>query len=149
TPAPPAFSCPPPTAESCSTTNSASSAAPAIRSATPTARSPGATRTVVMALSTGVAEAGQRLIVAALGWSWQSATVDRLTGELGVGPRAGGASPADCAALEYALRLAERWRALVIAATVGPPAADALLRTALAAGAAGALRVEHAGRADG
>ena len=85
-----------------------------------------------MALSTGPAEAGQRLIVAALSWSWQSATVDPLTGEIGVGPRASGASPADLAALEHALRLAERWRALVIAATVGPPAADALLRTALA-----------------
>ena len=102
-----------------------------------------------MALSTGAAEAGQRLIVAALSWSWQSATVDPLTGEIGVGPRASGASPADFAALEHALRLAGRWRALVIAATVGPPAADALLRTALAAGAAGALRVEHTGRAGG
>jgi len=100
-------------------------------------------------LSTGAAEAGQRLIVAALSWSWQSATVDPLTGEIGVGPRASGASPADFAALEHALRLAERWHAVVIAATVGPPAAGALLRTALAAGADGALRVEHAGRADG
>ena len=48
----------------------------------------------------------------------------------------------DLAALEHALRLAQRWDAQVVAATVGPGEAEAMLRDALAAGAAEALRVE-------
>ena len=104
---------------------------------------------MVRALSTGTADGAQRVIVAALGWSWRSVTVDQLTGEVGADLRDSGASLADLAALEHALQLAEHWPAKVVAATVGPPAADAQLRDALAAGAAGALRVELGGRAGG
>ena len=101
------------------------------------------------ALSTGTADGSQRVIVAALSWSWRSVTVDPLTGEVGAGPRGSGPSQVDLAALEHALRLAGPWAAKVVAATVGPPAADAQLRDALAVGAAEALRVELAGRTEG
>ena len=99
-------------------------------------------------LSTGTADSAQLLIVAALSWSWRSVTADPLTGEVAADPHDSGPCLADLAALEHALRLAERWPAKVVAATVGPPAADAQLRDALAAGAAEALRVELAGRAE-
>jgi len=102
----------------------------------------------VRELSTGTADSAQLLIVAALSWSWRSVTADPLTGEVAADPHDSGPCLADLAALEHALRLAERWPAKVVAATVGPPAADAQLRDALAAGAAEALRVELAGRAE-
>ena len=101
------------------------------------------------ALSTGTADGSQRVIVAALSWSWRSVTVDPLTGEVGADPRGNGPSQADLAALEHALRLAGPWAAKVVAVTVGPPAADAQLHDALAAGAAEAFRVELAGRTEG
>ena len=101
------------------------------------------------ALSTGTADGSQRVIVAALSWSWRSVTVDPLTGEVGADPRASGPAQADLAALEHALRLAGPWAAKVVAVTVGPPAADAQLRDALAAGAAEALRIELGGRTEG
>jgi electron transfer flavoprotein beta subunit len=84
------------------------------------------------------------VIVAALGWSWRETEVDPLTGEVSANRRDRGPSWSDLAALEHALRLAERWDAQVVAATVGPAEADAMLRDALAAGAAQALRVEPA-----
>jgi electron transfer flavoprotein beta subunit len=89
------------------------------------------------------------VIVAALGWSWLDADVDPLTGAVSANPRDRGAGRPDLAALEHALRLAERWQAQVIVATVGPGEADAMLRGALAAGAAEALRVEPASRTPG
>jgi electron transfer flavoprotein beta subunit len=89
------------------------------------------------------------VIVAALGWSWLDAEVDPLTGAVGANPRDRGAGQPDLAALEHALRLAERWQARVIVATVGPGEADAMLKDALAAGAAEALRVEPASRTTG
>jgi electron transfer flavoprotein beta subunit len=89
------------------------------------------------------------VIVAALGWSWLDAEVDPLTGAVSANPRDLGAGRSDLAALEHALRLAERWQAQVIVATVGPGEADAMLRGALAAGAAEALRVEPASRTPG
>jgi electron transfer flavoprotein beta subunit len=89
------------------------------------------------------------VIVAALGWSWLGAEVDPLTGAVGADPRDRGPSQSELAALEHALRLAHRWDALVVAATVGPGEADAMLRDALAVGAAEALRVEPAGGAAG
>ena len=85
------------------------------------------------------------VIVAAMGWSWREAEVDPLTGAVRADPRDRGPGPSDLAALEHALRLGERWDARVAAATVGPGEADAMLRDALAAGAAEALRVEPAG----
>ena len=104
---------------------------------------------VVRALSTGAAEPGQQVIAAALSWSWRSATVDPLTGEVSVDPHDIGPDQADLAALEHALRLAELRHSTVVAVTAGPPAADAMLRDALAAGASDAIRVELAGRAEG
>src|SRR5215467_11635690 len=85
------------------------------------------------------------VIVAALGWYWRETEVDPLTGTVGADRRDCGPSQSDLAALEHALRLAERWDAEVVAATVGPAEADAMLRDALAAGATQALRVEPAG----
>ena len=88
-------------------------------------------------------------VVAALGWSWQQAEVDPLTGAISADRHDRGPSLSELAALEHALRLAQRWDAQVVAATVGPAEADTMLRDALAAGAAEALRVEPPGRAAG
>jgi|CZKW01.1.fsa_nt_gi electron transfer flavoprotein beta subunit len=89
------------------------------------------------------------VIVAAMSWSWQEAEVDPLTGAVRADPHDRGPSPSDFAALEHALRLAQ-WRdAVVVATTVGPGEADSMLREALAAGAAEALRIEPAGRSSG
>jgi electron transfer flavoprotein beta subunit len=85
------------------------------------------------------------MIVAAMGWSWQQAEVDPLTGAVSADRHDRGPSRSELAALEHALRLAQRWDAQVVAATVGPSDADAMLRDALAAGAAEALRVKPAG----
>ncbi len=89
------------------------------------------------------------VIVAAMGWSWQETEVDPLTGAVSADPRDRGPSQSELAALEHALRLAQPWDARVVAATVGPGEADAMLRDALAVGAAEALRVEPAGGAAG
>ena len=70
--------------------------------------------------------------------------VDALSGAVRTDPRASGASDADAAALEWALRLGEAWGREVVAVTAGPAAADAVLREALAAGAARVVRVELA-----
>lgn len=84
------------------------------------------------------------VIVAAMSWSWQETEVDPLTGMVSADRRDRGAGQSELAALEYALRLAQGWDARVVAATVAPAEADAMLRDALAAGAAEALRVEPA-----
>jgi electron transfer flavoprotein beta subunit len=84
------------------------------------------------------------VIVAAMGWSWQEADVDPLTGAISASPHDRGPDRADFAALEHAMSLAEKWDAQVIAATIGPAEADEMLKDALAAGATGALRVESA-----
>ena len=89
------------------------------------------------------------VIVAALSWSWRETEVDPLTGELRANRRDRGPSGAELAALEHALRLGERWPARVVAASVAPAEADEMLRDALAAGAAHALRVESASSAAG
>ncbi len=81
------------------------------------------------------------VIVAALGWSWRETEVDPLTGAVRADRRDRGPNQSELAALEHALRLAERWDAQVIAATVGPAEADVMLRDALAAGATHGLRV--------
>jgi len=87
------------------------------------------------------------VIVAALSWSWRETEVDPLTGALRASRRDRGPGRAELAALEHALRLAERWQAEVVAACVAPAGADEMLRDALAAGAAHALRVEPRGPA--
>lgn len=80
-------------------------------------------------------------IVAALSWSWQRIEVSPLTGAVDADHR--GSNAAELAALEHALRLAEDLDGRVLAVTVGPPEADEVLRTALAAGAHEAIRVER------
>ncbi|WP_239393885.1 hypothetical protein [Frankia sp. CiP3] len=74
--------------------------------------------------------------------------VDPLTGEVRIDDRLSGLSAADQAACEWALRLGDAWSVPVRALTVGPPAADATLRGALAAGAATATRVATDADAD-
>jgi electron transfer flavoprotein beta subunit len=70
-----------------------------------------------------------------------------LTADVHLNARTSGPSAADLAALEWAIRIGEATRAEVIAVTAGPPAADAMLREALAAGATHALRVDLPTRA--
>jgi electron transfer flavoprotein beta subunit len=84
------------------------------------------------------------VIVAALSWSWRETEVDPLTGAMRANLRDRGPNAPELAALEHALRLAERWGAQVVAASVAPAEADEMLRDALAVGAAQALRVEPA-----
>ncbi len=68
--------------------------------------------------------------------------VDPLTGEVAVDVRMLGASDADLAALEWALRLGRAWGTDVLAVSAGPPAAEGMLRDALAAGATSVRRVD-------
>jgi electron transfer flavoprotein beta subunit len=68
--------------------------------------------------------------------------VDALTGAVDTTEREAGLSYADQAALEWALAIAEAWGGAVEVISVGPVAADAVLRDALAAGAGRAARVE-------
>jgi len=82
------------------------------------------------------------LIGVCLKWVERRPEVDPLTGEVVTDPRTSGASDADLAALEQALRLASRWESEVVAVTAGPAGAEAVLREALAAGAARAVRVD-------
>src|SRR6266568_3373286 len=86
-----------------------------------------------------------RVIVAALSWSWRETEVDPLTGAVRPNHRDRGPNGSELAALEHALRLGEKWDAQVVAASVAPADADEMLRDALAAGAAQALRVQPAG----
>ncbi|MGW3471905.1 mycofactocin-associated electron transfer flavoprotein beta subunit [Saccharopolyspora sp. NPDC000995] len=82
-------------------------------------------------------------IVVALSWSWRRARVDPLTGALDAEDRDRGGNAAELAALEHGLRLAEDLDGRVTAVTAGPVAAEEILRTALAAGAHEAIRVER------
>ena len=68
--------------------------------------------------------------------------VDLLTGAVRAAVHGAGPSAGEQAALELGLRFAGAWRGRVLAVTAGPAAADETLRDALAAGAAGALRVD-------
>ena len=82
------------------------------------------------------------VIAVCLKWVDRRPEVDPLTGTVRVDARSAGTSDADQAALEWALRTGEAWGHDVVAVTAGPEAADAVLRQALAAGAAGAARVD-------
>lgn len=82
------------------------------------------------------------LIVAALRWSDQRAAVDPLSGEVRTDPRGSGAPAAEQAALEHALRLRDVLGGRCAAVTVGPPAAEEMLREALAVGADEVVRVD-------
>jgi electron transfer flavoprotein beta subunit len=81
-------------------------------------------------------------IAACLKWVDRRPEVDPLTGAVGHDGRSGGASDADKAALEWALRLGGSWSDDVTVVTAGPPAAESLLHEGLALGAARAVRVD-------
>lgn len=70
--------------------------------------------------------------------------VNPLTGAVSSDDRLAGASPADEAALEHALRLADRWGWDVVVATTGNRRCEPMLRAALACGATRAVRVDLA-----
>lgn len=78
-------------------------------------------------------------------WKWapQGVAVDPLTAAITPDPHSYGPSAADQAALELALLLADGGAVSVICA--GPPAADAMLRDALATGAGQAVRCDGRG----
>ncbi|HEX7442999.1 MAG TPA: hypothetical protein VF320_03870, partial [Acidimicrobiales bacterium] len=88
------------------------------------------------------------MIGVALKWVDLRPEVDPLSGAVHDDAHSFGCSPADQAALEWALRLAGSWSQNaggppeVVVVTAGPAAAEALLRDALAAGADRAVRVE-------
>ncbi len=81
-------------------------------------------------------------VAACMRWVDHRPDVDPLTGDIATDPRRSGPSDADLAALETALRLADSWNTEVVVVTAGPPEAEAMLRDALAAGAARAVRVD-------
>jgi electron transfer flavoprotein beta subunit len=78
---------------------------------------------------------GETLVVACLRHGDQRPGVDPLTGAVHRAEHGAGASPADYAALELALRIAGTWDGRVLAVIAGPPDAAATLREAQAAGA--------------
>ena len=77
-------------------------------------------------------------------WVATRPEVDPLTGIVESDVRWSGPSLADQAALEWGLRLAERCGGQVVVVTVGIDAADAMLRDAVAVGAARAVHVRIA-----
>lgn len=68
--------------------------------------------------------------------------VNPLTGAVRTDDRLAGASPADEAALEHALRFAEAWGWGVVVATAGDRQCEPMLRAALASGATSVVRVD-------
>ena len=82
------------------------------------------------------------LVVVCLRHAAARPDVDLLTGAVRPPVHGAGPAPAELAALELGLRFAEAWPGRVLAVTAGPPAAEATLRDALAAGAAEVLRVD-------
>lgn len=81
------------------------------------------------------------LVAVAPKWVDLRPEIDPLTGAVTTDVRTSGPSPADQAALEWALRAADEWGSEVVVATAGPAAAEVMLREALAAGATRAVRV--------
>lgn len=84
---------------------------------------------------------GTETVVVCLKWVPIRPEIDPLSGTVDTDERFSGLSPADKAALEWALRVAETSAMSVRAVSLGPPAAEAGLREALAHGAGSALRV--------
>jgi electron transfer flavoprotein beta subunit len=81
-------------------------------------------------------------VVVCMKWVALRPDVDPLTGAVESDDRWEGPSLADQAALEWGLLMAARNNTSCTVVTVGAPAADAMLRDALAAGAAHAVRVD-------
>jgi electron transfer flavoprotein beta subunit len=88
------------------------------------------------------APGGGPLVVVCLRHAAARPDVDLLTGAVRPPVHGAGPAPAELAALELGLRFAAAWHGEVLAVTAGPPAAEATLRDALAAGAAEVLRVD-------
>ena len=82
------------------------------------------------------------LTAVCVAWVDRRPEVDPTTGVVSLDERTSGLSLADAAAIEWALRSSERWGGSVMAVTVGPPAAEAVLRDALAVGVDRAVRVD-------
>jgi len=81
-------------------------------------------------------------ILVPLKWSALRTEVDPLSGSATVTPGRFGPDPSSLAALAWALRLAGADTGAVTAVTIGPKAAEAGLREALALGAGKAMRIE-------
>lgn len=81
-------------------------------------------------------------IAVCMKWVDSRPEVDPLTGSVHTDRRTSGASPADEAALEWALESSLRTGEHVLVLTAGPPAAVDVLRAALAVGATTAVRVD-------
>jgi electron transfer flavoprotein beta subunit len=82
------------------------------------------------------------VIAACLKWVDRRPEVDPLDGGVTTHARTAGLSPADAAALEWALRAGEEWDRPVTAVVAGPAGADAVLRDALGCGAASVVRID-------
>jgi electron transfer flavoprotein beta subunit len=82
------------------------------------------------------------VIAACLKWVDLRPEVDPLDAHVRTDARTAGLSAADAAALEWALRAGDRWGQPVLAVTAGSLATDRVLRDAIAAGAARAVRVD-------
>jgi electron transfer flavoprotein beta subunit len=80
------------------------------------------------------------LIAACVKWIDLRPEVDHLTGEVTTDPRTHGASPADEAAVETALRIAAAWGGEVVVVGAGPPAVKPML---LQLAATGGCAVRH------
>ncbi|MHB8466533.1 MAG: adenine nucleotide alpha hydrolase family protein, partial [Acidimicrobiales bacterium] len=77
-------------------------------------------------------------VAVCLKWVDDRPVVDPLSGDVRTDARTSGASAADRAALEWALRMGRP----VVAITAGPPQAESMLRDAVATGATHAVRVD-------
>jgi len=84
-------------------------------------------------------------VVVCVKWVDLRPEIDPLTGSVTTDSRFSGAGPADLAALEWGLRLAEQQGGTVTAVTFGPMEAEPMLRDALAAGATRAVLLQHEG----
>ncbi len=78
---------------------------------------------------------GSPLVVVCLRHTDLRPEVDPLTGVVTRDPRGAGICPAEQAAFEHALRIADAWGGLVLAVAAGPVTADETLRGAIALGA--------------
>lgn len=90
--------------------------------------------------SRGGGDHGQGIVVC-LKWVATRPEIDPLTASVSADDRFSGISPADSAALEWSLRVAENRSTTVTAVTVGPDAAMAALRHALGHGATTAVHI--------
>ena len=82
------------------------------------------------------------LTAVCIAWVDRRPDVDPMTGAVARDERTSGLSLPDAAAIEWALRSRQQWGGSVLAVTVGPAAADAVLRDALAVGVDHCMRVD-------